>query len=212
MNGDVLKMKTWILLITLFLPVFSYGQEACGSDIKNYLQNFEAKGTKRGIYRSKLINQIIIHRIPDSTDERWTPFTAIQIVDLNADGKMEIIGRYDDPKWHHYRNRQVILNSMTQANLDKIIDSGDVWPSRFFSNEKFKDEMYLYSENNSGEIMPYHVLDKVLGGYKVNYKEVFLINGKAYLLVAPSLEYGVAGKYFIFELNGTGYSQYCEYK
>ncbi|WP_208932103.1 hypothetical protein [Rheinheimera sp. F8] len=190
----------------------SYAQAVCGAEIQNYLKKFESKGAERSIYRAKLTNQIIIHRIPDYTDERWTPFTAIQIVDLDADGNIEIIGRYDDPKWHSYRNRQVILNSMSQAELDEIIDSGDVWPSRFFSSEKFKDVLYLYSENNASEIMPYHVLHKVLPGYKVNYKEVFLIDAVAYLLVAPSLEYRTAGKYFVFKLKGASYSEYCQYK
>ncbi len=207
-----MKIKIWMLLAGLLSPVISYGQEVCGADIKNYLEKFESKGVERGIYRAKLINQIIIHRIPDSTDERWAPFTAIQIVDLDADGNIEIIGRYDDPKWHSYRNRQVILNSMPQAELNKIIDSGDVWPSRFFSSEKFKDGVYLYSENNASEIIPYHVLDKVLAGYKVSYKEVFLIDGAAYLLVAPSSEYRTAGKYFVFKLKGATYSEYCQYK
>ncbi len=212
MHVGAIKLKVWILLAGLLSPVVSYGQEACGADIKKYLEKFESKDAKRSIYRGKLINQIIIHRIPDSTDERWTPFTAIQIVDLDADGNIEIIGRYDDPKWHSYRNRQVILNSMSQAELDKIIDSGDVWPSRFFSSEKFKDGIYLYSEANTSEIMPYHVLDEVLAGYKVSYKEVFLIDGVAYLLVAPSLGYGTDGKYFVFKLKGVGYSEYCQYR
>lgn len=207
-----MKIKIWMLLTGLLSPVMSFGQEICGADIKNYLEKFESKGVERGIYRAKLINQIIIHRIPDSTDERWAPFTAIQIVDLDADGNIEIIGRYDDPKWHSYRNRQVILNSMPQAELNKIIDSGDVWPSRFFSSEKFKDGVYLYSENNASEIIPYHVLDKVLAGYKVSYKEVFLIDGAAYLLVAPSSEYRTAGKYFVFKLKGATYSECCQYK
>ena len=212
MDGNALNMKTWIVLAGLLSPTVSYGQEACGADIQNYLNSFISKHSAGNISRPDIIKQIIIHRIPDSTDERWTPFTAIQIVDLDADGNIEIIGRYDDPKWHSYRNRQVILNSMPQAELDKIIDSGDVWPSRFFSSEKFKDGIYLYSEDNASEIMPYHVLDKVLAGYKVSYKEVFLIDGVAHLLVAPSLEYRAAGKYFVFKLKGVGYSEYCQYK
>lgn len=212
MHVGAVKIKVWILLAGLLSPAVSYGQEACGADITNYLKGFLSKHGTGNISRSDIIRQIIMHSAPNAMDERWMPFDNIQIVDLDADGNIEIIGRYDDPKWHSYRNRQVILNSMSQAELDKIIDSGDVWPSRFFSTEKFKDAGYIYSEQNTSEIMPYHELTKVLKGYNFDYKEIFLLNGKAHLLVSVVGDTETTRKYFVFKLKGTGYSEYCKYK
>ena len=136
MQGCAVNMKTWILLASLLSPVGSYGQEACDAGMKNYLKQFEDNIVPEGISRPDLINQIITHRAPNQLDERWMPFHFIQVVDLNADGKIEIIGRLRGWKQDNYRDRMIILNSMPQSELDKIIDSGDVWPSRFFLNEK----------------------------------------------------------------------------
>lgn len=212
MHVSAVKIKVWILLAGLLSSAVSYGQEACGADIKNYLKGFSSKHDTGNISRPDIVRQIIMHSAPNSMDERWVPFDDIQILDLDADGDIEIIGRYDDPKWHSYRNRLAILNSMPQTELDKIIDSGDVWPSRFFSTEKFKDTIYIYSEQNVSEIMPYHELAKVLKGYKFDYKEIFLLNGKAHLLVSVVGDTETTRKYFVFKLKGTGYSEYCKYK
>lgn len=211
-NDGGLKMKIWIFLAGLLSPVLSYGQEVCSAGIKNYLKQFEDNIVPGSISRPNLINQIIIHRAPNQLDERWMPFHFIQVVDLDADGKIEIIGRLRGWKQDNYRDRMIILNYMSQSELDKIIDSGDVWPSRFFSNENFRDNGYLYSENNGREIMPDHVFTKVLKGYDVAYKEIFLVNRKAYVLVSVVGDTKTTRKYFVFKLNGTRYSEYCKYE
>ncbi|WP_430457010.1 hypothetical protein [Rheinheimera sp.] len=207
-----MKMKIWIFLAVLLSPAMSYGQEVCVKEIQLELSKYESNKLRGRLNRSLFSSNIRIIEPLNSHDPRWEPFGRIQILDLDADGDYEIVGRYDESAYGNYRARFVVLNSFPTQKLEEIIDLGDVAPGKFVDDDKLLNKSYLYSDNNSHELIPYRFLDSLLLNYTVSYKDLVNLNGRYYMVVAFSGEQKHNTRYFVFTLSNVVYSDYCEFK